>query len=229
MRIAVTRPEADGERTAAALRARGHDVLLAPLMRVEPLAADLSGDWSAVAVTSANAVTALAQSPRSSELRTLPLFAVGKRSAEAALGFATVHCADGDVNDLVRLIVRAHRGGALLYLAGQNRAADLVGELAGHGIRAELRTVYRALTATFPPHLVAALKGAALDGVLHFSRRSAENYVGGAHAAEITETALSLRHFCLSGQVAEPLRAAGAKRVAVAAEPNESALLALLA
>ena len=32
MRILVTRPLPDGERTAAALRARGHDVLLVPLM-----------------------------------------------------------------------------------------------------------------------------------------------------------------------------------------------------
>ena len=41
----VTRPQADSERTAAALRARGHEVLVAPLLRVEPVAADLSGGW----------------------------------------------------------------------------------------------------------------------------------------------------------------------------------------
>jgi uroporphyrinogen-III synthase len=228
MRLAVTRPEADSERTAEALRARGHEVLLAPLMRVERVHADLSGDWSGVVITSANGLTALAGNPALARLRTLPVFAVGRRSAAAATGFAQIHSADGDANDLVRLIVREHRGGALLYLAGQNRAADLAGELAKHGIRAELRTVYRALTVPFPPQLLAALKSATLDGVLHFSRRSAENYVAGAHAAEITESALSVRHFCLSEQVAEPLRLAGATRVAVAAEPNESALLALL-
>ena len=35
MRLAVTRPQPDGERSAKMLRARGHDVLTAPLMRVE--------------------------------------------------------------------------------------------------------------------------------------------------------------------------------------------------
>ncbi len=35
MRVVVTRPQADGARTAAALEARGHEVLLAPLMQVE--------------------------------------------------------------------------------------------------------------------------------------------------------------------------------------------------
>ena len=59
MRLVVTRPQADGERTAAALRACSHEVLLAPLMRVEPVEIDLSGTWGAVIVTSANAPLAI--------------------------------------------------------------------------------------------------------------------------------------------------------------------------
>src|SRR5436305_15047811 len=117
MRVAVTRPQIDAERTAQALRARGHEVLLAPLMRVEAIAADLSGVWSAVVITSANALTAVAQNAALTKLQKLPLFAVGQRSAAAANGFAQIHSADGDVNDLVRLMVREHRGGTLLYLA----------------------------------------------------------------------------------------------------------------
>ncbi len=48
MRVVVTRPQADGARTAAALEARGHEVLLAPLLQVEGVAADLSGAWGGV-------------------------------------------------------------------------------------------------------------------------------------------------------------------------------------
>ena len=59
MRLIVTRPLPEGERTATALRRRGHQVLLAPLMRVETVAADLAGQWAAVIVTSANAPGAL--------------------------------------------------------------------------------------------------------------------------------------------------------------------------
>lgn len=228
MRVAVTRPPADAERTANALRAQGHDVLLAPLMSVESIAADLSGDWSAVAITSANALIAIAQNPHFVKLSTLPLFAVGQRSAAAGAAFGAVHCADGDVSDLVRLIVREHSGGMLLYLAGQNRAADLVGELAKHGLRAEMRIVYRAVKSSFPPRLVTALKRALVDAVLHFSRRSAENYVAGAHAAGVTAAALAVRHCCLSAQVAEPLLAAGAKRVEIASHADEASLTALL-
>src|SRR6516165_3443045 len=61
VRLLVTRPEPDGERTAAVLRARGHDVVLAALLQVEAIAdAQLgSGPWSALIVTSANALRAI--------------------------------------------------------------------------------------------------------------------------------------------------------------------------
>jgi uroporphyrinogen-III synthase len=232
MRFAVTRPQADSERTATALRARGHDVLVAPLMRVEPVAADLSGGWGAVIVTSANAPGAIAAHQARAALLKLPVFAVGARSADAArhAGFIDVTSAGGDLRDLVRLIAerRADARAPLLYLAGEDRAADLIGELTAHGIAAEMRVVYRAVTAPYPVELTAALKAGAIDGVLHFSRRSADNYLAGAKHAGIVEQALSVRHFCLSAQIAEPLAAAGASRIAIAKRPDEAALIALL-
>jgi uroporphyrinogen-III synthase len=228
MRVVVTRPQADAERTARALKARGHDVLLAPLMRVEPLEAELSGDWAGVVVTSGNALAAIEGRQQAQALKMLPLFAVGRRSAAAAQGFASVHSANGDVRDLVALIAREHRGGTLLYLAGEERAADLVGELERAGIRAEMRIVYRAVSALFPPILIAALEAGDVDAVLHYSRRGAENYVRGAREAGTLEPALAVTHACLSPQVAEPLRAAGAIDVRIASRPEEAAMLGLL-
>lgn len=232
MHFVVTRPEVDGARTAAALRARGYEVLLAPLMRVEPVDADLSGGWGAVLITSANAPGAISQNPSHEVLFKRPLYAVGRRSAEAAreAGFADVSSADGDARDLVRLVAKqcADPAAPLLYLAGEDRAADLVGELGARGLTTEMRIVYRAVTMPFPPELIGALKAGALDAVLHFSRRSAHNYLAGARRAGLAEQALALRHFCLSAQIAEPLFAAGAAKVAVAPHPDEAALVALL-
>ncbi len=91
-----------------------------------------------------------------------------------------------------------------------------------------MRVVYRAVPLPFPPELTAALEAGDVEAVLHFSRRSAENYVAGARAAGIAEEALAVRHYCLSAQVAEPLEAAGAKRVAIAPRPQEAALIELL-
>jgi uroporphyrinogen-III synthase len=230
MRVVVTRPQSDGERTAAALRARGHHVLVAPLMRVEPVAADLGGQWGAVIVTSANAPSVIADNPARNALYMLPLFAVGQRSAEAArhAGFTNVTSAGGDVHDLVRMLVarQADAKAPLLYLAGEDRAADLIVELSARGIAAEMRIVYRAVAAPFPPALIEALKAGEVDAVIHFSRRSADSYVAGAKKADVTRAALAVRHFCLSAQVAEPL--AGAGHIAVAARPDEAALIELL-
>ena len=230
MRVVVTRPQSDGERTAAVLRARGHEVLVAPLMRVESIAANLGGEWRAVVVTSANAPIAIMESAARSALIRLPLFAVGQRSAEAGrqAGFRDVVSGDGDARDLVRLIAtRVTGGGApLLYLAGEDRAADLLGDLSAREIAAEMRVVYRGVTVSFPPELTKALEAREVDAVLHFSRRSADNYVAGAKRAGIAGPALAVRHLCLSAQVAEALAEAG--RIAIAARPDEAALIELL-
>jgi uroporphyrinogen-III synthase len=232
MRLVVTRPQADSERTAAALRACGHDVLVAPLMRVEPVTADLSGTWGAVIITSANAPGAIAGHPACDALFKLPLFAVGRRSADAArqAGFSYVTSAGGDVRDLVQLIAERHADAAapLLYLAGEDRAADLVGELVVHGVAAEMAVVYRAVTAPFPPELIAALQAGDVDAVLHFSKRSAEHYIAGAAQAGVAGQALGVRHICLSAQIAEPLSRAGASRIAIAPRPDEAALIVSL-
>src|SRR6478752_3263974 len=115
MRLLVTRPEPDAGRTAATLRARGHVVLVLPLLRIEPMeqAAIDPGPFGALLVTSANAAAAVAQHARFAELRTLPVFAVGDRSAEAmrAVGFADVASAQGDVKDLASLVAARRKPG----------------------------------------------------------------------------------------------------------------------
>jgi uroporphyrinogen-III synthase len=231
MRVLVTRPLPDGERTAAALRARGHDVLLVPLMRVRPVVAEFTGQWSAVIVTSANALRVLTVA-QLAPLLSLPLYAVGERSAEAAraAGFCEVRSSQGDAGDLVRLIAEryADESAPYLYLAGEDRAADIEGALAKHGIVVRTVVVYRSVTIGFPPELLAAIEQGAIDAALHFSRRSAENYLAGARAAGIVKQALAPRQLCLSPQVAEPLSLAGAETVVIARRPDETTLLELL-
>jgi uroporphyrinogen-III synthase len=231
MRVLVTRPLPDAERTAAAVRARGHDVLLAPLMQVRPVPAVLDGNWSAVVVTSANALRVLA-AEQTKPLFALPLYAVGQRSADAAreLGFREVRSANGDAQDLVRLIAERHAGQAepYLYLAGEDRAADVEAALGRHRVEVKTAVVYRVMTIGFPPELFDAVESREIDAVLHFSHRSAKNYLAGAKAAGLMIQALAPRQVCLSKQAAEPLRAAGAGDIAIARRPDEASLLDLL-
>jgi uroporphyrinogen-III synthase len=231
MRVLVTRPRPEGERTAAALRVKGHDVMLTPLMQVRPIPAVVSGNWSAVIVTSANALRVLTAAQLAPLLH-LPLYAVGERSAEAArnAGFRDVHSAQGDAAALVRLIDEryANESAPHLYLAGVDRAADIAGALAGKGIKVTTVEVYRTMTTGYPPELMTAIEQDRLAAALHFSRRSADNFVIGAKAAGLAAKALALKQLCLSAQVAEPLRLAGAEDVVIARRPDEASLLALL-
>jgi uroporphyrinogen-III synthase len=230
MRVLLTRPEPDGLRSAARLRALGHDVILAPLMRGETLKADFGGPFAAVLMTSANAARAILEHPRFAELRALPVCTVGDHSAEVAraVGFAEVVSAQGALDDLVRLVAARFANARLLYLAGEDRAGDLAAELAGHRIKVETAVVYRAVAATtLPPEVAQALGANQLDAVLHYSRRSAATLLQLAAAAGAVNTLLGLAHYCLSDAVAVPLREAGARRIAVAPHPGESSLFGL--
>src|SRR5258706_13702250 len=106
MRLLVTRPEPAAARTAARLRACGHDVILMSVLQIEFVSdPDLGGgSFDALVLTSANAVQALARHKRLGDLQTLPVYTVGRRTAEAAraLGFAPIS-ADGNQHDLAAL------------------------------------------------------------------------------------------------------------------------------
>src|SRR5262249_30424866 len=155
------------------------------------------------------------------------------RSAEAAraLGFRHVIAKDGGVAGLARLAAVSlpnHRH-PLLYLAGEDRAGNLEADVVAEGLSLETVVVYRAVRAAKLPHAVeAAVRAGRVDGVLHFSRRSAEAFLAGGEASGLTEGIRALRHYCMSAQVAEPLRAAGAGSIMVAQRPDEAAVLGLV-
>lgn len=231
MRLLVTRPAPDASRTALTLRERGHTVIVAPLMRIEPVAAEI-GDrpWAAILVTSANAALAIAAHQCFPRLRRLPVYAVGRRSGEAisVAGFEAVTSAGGAVDDLALLVTeRVPPGARLLYLAGADQAGDLAGKLAQRGYTIDTAVVYRAVAASELPKSAAVALASGLEGVLHFSRRSAEIYLQTAQRAGCLVLALKATQFCLSAAVAEPLERAGAV-VKVASQPNEAALIDLI-
>lgn len=234
MRLLVTRPEPDAERTASTLRARGHAVVVTPLLRIEPQSgAELgSGPWAAILVTSANAAPAIAAHNRFSELQALPVLAVGEHSAEAmrAAGFANVNSAAGGAADLLRLAAeRLKQGMPLLYLAGADRSGDMAAGLGAQNLGVHTVVVYRAVAADVLPRAADNALAGGIGGVLHFSRRTAETYVNTVRAAGLLEQALKRpAHFCLSAQVAEPLVQAGAADIRIAPQPAEAALIALI-
>jgi uroporphyrinogen-III synthase len=237
--ILLTRPHPDDESTAAGLRARGFEVLLAPMLRFEPAAFhdDTDTDYGAVIVTSANALRGIGPQLKGSRLLKLPLFAVGEHTATAAsdIGFAHVISAKGDAASLRDLVVASVKAKALkktsplLYLAGADVARDLAAELGERGFTVVTQTTYRMIPLSSLPRAVGdAFAANQIEAVLHYSRRSARAFLESIRAAGVEISALSIPQCCISAGVASVIRDAGAIQVMVAASPDENAVFALL-
>ena len=233
MRLLLTRAPEDAERTRAKLQAAGHHVTAAPVITIVPARPTWPGGVvDAVLATSGHAFPTLASAPQpSAEARRLmPLMLVGRRTEEMARrhGF---HGAALVAPDAARLAAEigalTAKPRRLLYLAGHDRKPDLERELAAIDRPPTLVECYtaRPVEALAAP-AEAAIAAGAIEGILHFSRRSAELFI-----ALTKKAGLDLgpaRHFCLSDDVAAPLRDAGYTLVDTAEVPNETALLAML-
>ena len=239
MAVLVTRPYPDDETTAASLRARGFDVLRAPMLRFEPVAVheDLNARYSAVIVTSANALRGIEPHLKGHRMVELPLFAVGDHTAAAArrAGFTHVVSANGDaanLRDLVLASLKAKelkKASTLLYLAGAEIARDLASELEESGFRVVTQTTYRMIAVkSLPRETCDAFAANQVEAVLHYSQRSARAFLDAARAAGVEISALAIPQCCISATVASVVRDAGATQVVVAATPDENALFEAL-
>jgi uroporphyrinogen-III synthase len=199
--------------------------VVAPLLVVQPIAGaavDLT-DAAAIVFTSANGVAAFAAlSPE----RALRVFAVGDATAGAARRerFKSVLSTQGDVQALASALTARRRelSGVIVYPSAAEPAQDLAAALAPAGLTVRQTAVYETVATTPPASLLARLPE--IDGVLLHSAKAAE-----ALAEVLTlHPTPHLTAYCLSRQVAAPLRDADLTDVHAAFAPNEASLLALL-
>lgn len=241
MRVLVTRPEPAASRTAAELKRRGHEPLLLPLTVAEhdsvALSKALSRPHSAIAVTSAEAMRALAalrDTPAS--LFDMPCFTVGEATAHAAwkAGFHNTVAGDNDGTALARLI--AERIGKtisperpVLYLAGSPRAAGFEAELAARTIPFEVCECYR--MRPFKPSLSQmeqALGTGPVDAVLLYSSESARHVFECTVLDADPSRFASTRFLCLSEKIVDVVPEPFRSQAEAAAVPTEASLLSLL-
>jgi uroporphyrinogen-III synthase len=205
----------------------GHQAMLAPLLQPvfsdgpEPELADVQ----AILATSANGIRALM---RRTARRDIPVFAVGPQTAEEATnaGFADVRSADGDALALAEAASRwARPDGILLHVCGADAPGTLADRLRARGFivrRAELYGMDPA--AALPAQVRAALAEGGLDAVMFFSPRTARLFV---ELAEGLPTG-RLTALCISPNAAKVLPPDRFAGIAVAKQPNQDAMLALV-
>jgi uroporphyrinogen-III synthase len=231
MRLLVTRPEPDALRQADLLRAHGHEPVIAPLLHVEPLHNPIIPleHVAALIVTSRNAVRTLKQHPLLAEALRLPVYAVGRATAEAArqLGFAQIIEGPGTGEGLAALILDRGAPGPFLHLSGKDIAFDMTAALERCGLQASRIAIYRAEpAAALPAPVFNLLRIGGLDGVILMSPRTAATFAA-LLPQDLVPILRDLRAFCLSEAVAQALQPLPfALRIAV--KPREEEILALI-
>ena len=224
MRVWVTRAQPGARTTAEALRALGHQALVAPLIETSALPFDPpeAGAYAALAFTSAAGVRAFAL--QVAPPAGTPVWAVGRGTAAAvaAVGWTLAGEADGDARALVDLLARAPSAGPVLAPCAREPAFDLPAALAGFGIAARALSVYAtAPVRPPPPAAVQALSAGDLDAVLLHSPSGARALDAAVPRPPDRVRVLALSPACLP-------KAPG-WRTEVAPAPRERDLLALLA
>lgn len=232
MRVMVTRPREDSISLQRALKQRGVEVLLEPLLTIKRLSDqefDLNG-VHALIFTSANGVRAFASA---CDNREIPVFTVGDATAAACgdEGFKRISSAAGDVGDLEALVRRScePRDGRLIHVAANVAAGKLVENLADSGfdmIRVPLYESKQATTLSDGGRT--ALQQGRVDAVLFFSPRTATTFVSLVTALGIESACRGTDAICLSPAVADRAGKVVWRRVAVASAPSQDALLEAL-
>ncbi len=219
-RIIVLRPQPGATATAQGLRASGHEPLVTPLFAIEQVAwtpADPEA-YDALLVGSANVFRH--GGPALADLKGLPVYAVGGKTARMAgdLGFRVRGQGTGGLAAMLPMLVEdGHLH--VLRLAGEDHV-----DLPATRLAIDTRIVYRSRALPMPDGLRDALQDPAI--VLLHSARAAEHFGALVDSAGIDRSTISLALFApalvdAAGQ--------GWAAVRVAASADDRALLDVVA
>jgi uroporphyrinogen-III synthase len=218
LRVAITRAQPEADRTAARVRARGAEAIVAPLLTIVPCGYDTNTEGAqAIIFTSTNGVRAF---PDARGARERLVLTVGDATAAAAreAGFVDVRSADGDANALVDWAKRDldPAKGKVIHISGDHVAGDVSGKLRAAGFSVEWRLAYASIAVMALPDAFRA----PLDVVLFHSVRAAETYLalGAPNAGQLVAG-------CLSAAVAEAAGKTSWKRIITSPHPREDDLL----
>jgi len=236
MHLLVTRPEPDARKLKTQLEALGHEVTVAPLLRIDvlPIEAAAFDGAQAIVATSRNGLRALAAGGSSAEILRLPLFAVGPDTEMLAreMGFAEVFVGAGSASDLVGLIESkaSSSAGPIVHVAGETLAFDLAAPLKGSGLTVRKLVAYRSQAVrSLTVDTARLIADGAIDAVILMSRRTAAAFGDAVTAGRLENSVGGLTCLCISQEVAQELQALTLGRVEIAAKPNSAEMLALVA
>ncbi len=217
--VILTRPQAQSERFAQALRAQWDgpiEIIYAPLIKIVPVAASCAKP-DAVIFTSANGVSA---AKRLGLPKGLAAWCVGSKTAELAraAGFEPT-TGPGDASGLVSAIIAAKPSGTFAHIRGKHARGEVSARLNAAGIRCEDVVAYDQAALSLTPEAKSAVS--ARQSVIFplFSPRTATILNSAGPFAE------QVHFVALSEAVKQAIAPEMSQQVAVATAPNGKAML----
>lgn len=200
MTVLITRPEEDAKKLANAFSKAGIETIMAPMLKIAPLV--LQGELFSAGGYVFTSSKGVKHAPKSLN-RSLPVYAVGKKTAAAAKakGFWKVSEAGGNVDSLTLVLktVWDPTKGDLLHFSGRHVRGDLKGQLAKAGITLYGVPVYEAQAEqTLPENLKSALNSNKITHALFYSGRTITTFQGVVKKEKLVEACKSIKVICLS-------------------------------
>jgi uroporphyrinogen-III synthase len=216
----ITRSQPFGLKIARLCGSEGVPALSVPVLQVIPLAVprpDQTPD--AILFTSAHGVR---NHPYNPQWKEVPVLAVGDGTAEQVLakGYAKVHSASGDVEDLKKLVKKLLPAGSQLCLfTARETAGELRLDLRRDGYRVERKVVYETRVSTDAElrHAIDLLDR--INGICVYSPKGARRVSEVLRNRDWAGTI-----FCLSQACADQIETREGFEILIARRPNDVAL-----
>lgn len=233
IRVLVTRPEPGASETTQQLESLGFDPIKLPLQETRPVPVApetaLLRDVVAVAIPSASAVRH-APDDLLRPWSGLPCFAVGEATARAArlAGFTHVIVAAGDAESLADLVISGAPSGKVAYLCGKVRRPLFEDTLRKAGVPVLTLETYDTLMPELDIGAASSCIGKRMiDCALVYSANAAARLAEIVQVPDLQGRFGNTIFICISDRVSQQLAGEG-RKILVAEEPNETALLKVL-
>jgi uroporphyrinogen-III synthase len=241
MRVVVTRPEHSGQKTAARLTALGHQAVVFPLSKPtyhpEAISAAFAAKTPAsLAITSAEAITALRLADINPSVSALPLLVVGEASAKAAkdFGFQNLMIANGYATgmiDLLSALPDKERAALspMLYLAGTPRGATFEDGLRNLRIEHEAVDAYQMEKLSYHNTQIEELiRLGSPDAVMFFSSEAVRDYFSQVSGHVPERYFNGTKFLCISEKVASELPNSLTSQSLISKDTSEQGIIDLL-
>lgn len=227
--ILVTRPIDEANLTAEKLELAGHRVVLAPMLKVEPVSFEIPDENRSIIITSKNGAR-MGLSNIGNKAR--PIFAVGDKTADEAraLGFTNITVGPGTARKMVPMLLEAGISETRKYthLCGNALAYNICDVLAGEGLDAENTITYQTRgQRSLGVGVQEALNEGEIDIALFYSPRTATIFEEVVADYGRSDWLNNMDALCLSTRVADNLLGPWRSK-SYAVIPTEKAMFSLI-